>query len=147
MFLGIVTSDGKKESTYLDTNWRKNQCLALPEDHGHQVRPWVDAHYPAGTWVWQQGGDAPSQGAKTTQKMLKEKGHFGIRRTGRQHRLTAQPLDEAIWVHMAGMACRDSAPTLDVLKKRLDVGWKDMDTKLVSRSTVAFWRWLEGVIL
>ncbi len=73
-------------------------------------------------------------------------GHFGIRGAGRQHLLTV-PLDHAICDHITGVVCRDSAPTLDVLKERVNAAWEAIDDdRLVRRSTVAFWRRFEGVI-
>ncbi len=85
--------------------------------------------------------------ANSTQKMLVEEGwSFGGKDEWPPSSPGFAPLDYAIRNHVAGVACRDTAPTVDVMKGRVEDAWRNMDANCVKRSTGAFRRRLEALI-
>jgi len=57
-------------------------------------------------------------------------------------------LDYAIWDHVAGVACQESAPNVDTLKEHVNQAWFNMDGNFVRQflqtigATYGAWWWL-----
>ncbi len=111
-----------------------------------QVRPWIDAHFAPGTWLWQQDG-ATAHTASSTQKMLREEGWcFWDNSMWPPSSLDWAVLDYAIWDYIAGLAGKESAPIVSVMKERVEAAWEGMSADFIKKVTGRFRSSLEAVV-
>ncbi len=146
MFLGIVSSSGKKGPPIWVPAGVKINADVYQDILRHQVRPWIDANFEPGRWVWQQDG-ATSHTARSTQKMLEEEGWLFLDKSmWPPSSPDCAVLDFAIWDHISGVACRDRAPNVAILKERVNAAWDAMDPSFIRRSCRRFRSRLERVV-
>ena len=79
--------------------------------------------------------------------MLKEEGRrFWDKATWPPSSPDCTVLDYAIWDHISGVACKEAAPSIDVLKQRVNAAWNAMIPAFVRKCFSGFRRRLEAVI-
>ena len=71
MMLGIVASDGSRMPPYWFEKGLRVGAMAYLEVMKEVVKPWLDATFPDGNYVWQQDS-APGHKAKITKKWCKD---------------------------------------------------------------------------
>ncbi len=71
MFLGVVASEGKVGPPIFVEPGIKIDSMVYQEILRREVKPWVDANYPPGSFIFQQNG-AMVHMAALTQQMIKE---------------------------------------------------------------------------
>ncbi len=146
MFLGVVGSDGKVAPPIWVPPGIKINSDAYVELLCRKIKPWIDATYAPGTWVFQQDG-APAHTSKKTQDYLRQEGWcFWAKEEWPPHSPDLAPLDYSIWDRISGIACKDSAPSIQALKRRVNAAWRNLDASYVRRVCRSFRRRLELVI-
>ncbi len=146
MFLGIVSSSGKKGPPIWVPAGVKINAPVYQDILRTQVKPWIDANFAPGSWLWQQDG-ATAHTAKSTQKMLEREGwRFWDKATWPPSSPDCAVLDFAIWDHINGVACRDRAANVEELKTKVNAAWVAMDPAFIRRSCARFRSRLERVV-
>ncbi len=147
MFLGVVTSDGKvAPPIWVERGMKVNQenYQAILRT---KVKPWIDANYPEGQYIFQQDG-APAHTAGATQEFLRQEGFsFWSKEIWLPSSPDLSPLDFAIWDAVAGVVCaKEDVPNLDTLKHRVSTAWRKLDEDFVHPSCRDFIPRLKKVV-
>jgi len=146
MFLGIVASNGLVGPSIWVPSGVKVNAAAYQDILSQQVKPWIDANFAPGTWVFQQDG-AAAHTANKTQKYLDNNGWcFWRKDEWPPSSPDCAVLDYAIWDAIASVACRDTAPNVATMKERVDEAWCNMSANFVKKSCRAFRPRLEAVV-
>jgi hypothetical protein len=146
MFLGIVASNGDIGPTIWVEPGVKINADAYLDLLKEKVKPWIDATFEPGTWVWQQDG-APAHTCKRVQDYLRNDGWtFWTKEEWPPSSPDLSPLDFSIWDHIKSESCRDPAPNLETMRWRVEDAWCAMDRSYVKKVCSRFRGRLEQVI-
>ena len=147
MMLGVVSSDGKRMPPYWFPKGLKIGTVEYLDVLINVVKPWLDAQYPDGNYVWQQDS-APSHRAKMTQEWcagnLSAFWPWGIWPPASPD---LNPLDYAIWGNVERVACARPHPSVDALKAAVEQEWANMSAEFVIKSCKAFRSRLETMLV
>ncbi len=147
MFLGVVASDGKVGPPIFVDPGVKIDAVVYQELLRSHVKPWVDAHYPPGSFIFQQDG-ATSHTAASTQAMIKEElgWRYWTKEMWPPSSPDLNPLDYGVWDRVARIACATPAPNIHVLRDRVSQAWEALEPSEVVTICRGFRRRLEAVI-
>ena len=110
------------------------------------VKPWLDATYPEGNYVWQQDG-APGHTANKTQKWCADNlAKFWTKEMWPPSSPDLNPLDYSIWSVVESKACAQPHANVQMLKASVNKEWANMSEEYVARTCNAFRKRLEAVI-
>lgn len=145
MQLRIVTSDGKKFSVWIPCGLKigSREYIDLLKTH---VKPWIDANYPNGNYVWQQDS-APGHKAKKPQEWLRR--HFAEHWSPDMWPPAspdANPLDYGVWGVFKGRACDRHHMTVESLVNSVDNAWANMTEDFIIKTCSKFRGRLEAII-
>ncbi len=147
MFLGVISSDGKiAPPIFVPSGVKINadEYVGILRRH---LKPWIDANYPnPASYVFQQDG-ASAHTAKKTQEYLHQEGwSFWDKSVWPASSPDLAPLDYSIWDKVAGVACREEAPNLQTLRRRVARAWRQLEPDYIRSTCRAFQTRLEAVI-
>ena len=146
MFFGVIASDGKIAPPIFVEPGLKINAPAYQDIIRRELKPWVDANYAPGTFVYQQDG-APAHTAASTQAFFDELGwDFWRKEEWPAHSPDLAPLDYAIWEPMRRKACAEEAPSLEVLRQRVSEAWLAQTPAFIRRVCRGFRRRLAQVV-
>jgi len=146
MMLGVVASDGKR----MPPHWfpcglrvGTKEYLEVMKD---VVKPWLDANYPDGNYVWQQDS-APSHRATRTQNWCRDNlANFLPWTKWPPSSPDLNPLDYGIWGNVERKACAAPHPNVASLKAAVEQEWTNMSEDFVVKTCRAFRPRLEAMI-
>ncbi|QQP48937.1 Transposable element tcb2 transposase [Caligus rogercresseyi] len=102
------------------------------------VKPWLDATYPEGNYVFQQDS-APGHKAKITQKWIEENlAAFWPGSMWPPSSSDCNPLDYGIWVVVERKACSIPHASVDALKAAVEKEWAEMSVDFIVKTCKAF---------
>ncbi len=142
MFLGVVASNGLKAPPIFFEDEKINAEVYQQVLAAH-VRPWIDANFAPGTWIWQQDGARPHTAASTQAWLVQNEWDFWRAAEWPPSSPDLAPLDYAVWPLLDGVACKDRAPDILTLRQRVSQAWEEMDANFIRRSCRAFRRRLQ----
>lgn len=146
MVFGLVSSDGKKmPPVFIPSGIRINTDRYL-EILESEVKPWVQANYPEGNYVFQQDG-APAHTSKRTQDWLGVNMEaFWSKVMWPPQSPDLNPLDYSIWATVEEGACKKPHPSVPALKKSIVRSWTKMTEDYIKKTCQAFRGRLEAVV-
>ena len=146
MMLGVVTSDGKRMPPFWFEKGLKINKEVYKNVMETVVKPWIDANYPDGGYVWQQDS-APSHKSRMVQTWcashLKDFWPWGMWPPSSPD---LNPLDYAVWGEVERKACATPHPSVAALKATVDREWMDLDAAYLIRSCKAFRPRIEAML-
>ncbi len=76
MYFGAVASNGKvARPIFVETGMKINADDAYVELLQRKIKPWIDANFAPGSFIWQQDG-ASARTAYTVQEFLRQVGWY-----------------------------------------------------------------------
>ena len=145
MFLGLVASDGKVGPPIFVDKGVKINAAMYQDILRREVKPWIDANYPPGSFIFQQDG-ATAHTAATTQAVIKEE--LGWRFWSKEMWLPSSPdlnpLDYGVWNNVAQIACKTPADNLAFLRQNVAQAWTAQES--LHQVCRGFQRRLEAVV-
>ncbi len=146
MFFGVIASNGLVAPPIFIKPGLKVDAVAYQEILRQELKPWVDAHFAPGTFVYQHDG-APAHTAASTQTFLEELGWRFWRKTEwPPSSPDLAPLDYGIWNNVERKACAEAAPSIPVLREQVAQAWTAQDPAEVRKVCRGFRRRLEACI-
>lgn len=146
MVFGLVASDGKKMPPVFIPSGVRINTEAYLKILSAEVKPWVEANYPEGNYVFQQDG-APAHTAKKTQKWLDENlADYWRKEMWPPQSPDLSPLDYSIWATVEESACKKSHPSVKALQNSIARAWAKMTSAYIQRTCRAFRKRLEAVV-
>ena len=147
MFFGVVASDGRVAPPIFVEPGLKIDALAYQEILRRDLKPWVDANFAPGTFIFQQDG-ATAHTAASTQAMIEQELGWRFWRKDQWPPSSPDlnPLDYGVWDSVAQIACAKAAPNIDTLRERVAQAWAAQDPAQVRRTCRGFRRRLEAVV-
>ena len=146
MMLGVVGSDGKKMPPYFFKSGLKINTEVYLNVMRRVVKPWIEATYPDGNYIWQQDS-APAHGSNKTQKWLADNlASYWPKELWPPNSPDANPLDYAIWGEMTKRVGGTSYNSTDDLKAAILREWDDLPEAYVRKSCRSFRRRLEDIV-
>ena len=147
MFLGIVASDGKVGPPIFVEAGVKIDSAVYQDILRREVKPWVDANYAPGSFIFQQDG-ATAHTAASTQAMIKEElgWRYWTKEVWPPSSPDLNPLDYGVWDKVAQVACKEAAPNLNVLRQRVAQAWTALEAAEVRHICRGFRRRLAAVV-
>lgn len=144
MFLGLVTSDGRKAPPiFLDGKVNADVYISALRD---VAVPWMQAEFPDGNFVFQQDS-APAHTAKKTVSFLQEAGiPFWPKDFWPPNSPDANPLDFGIWARLETKTNASAASSVAALRTTIRRQWADMSDAFVARVCRSFRRRLEQIV-
>ncbi len=147
MFLGVVASDGRVAPPIFVEPGMKIDATAYQTILRQELKPWVNANFLPGTFIFQQDG-ATAHTAASTQTMIKEE--LGWRYWSKEmwppSSPDLNPLDYGVWSNVARIACESPAPNIDTLRQHVAQAWTAQEPAQVRQVCRGFWRRLEVVV-
>ncbi len=147
MFLGVVASDGRVGPPIFVEAGVKIDSLVYQDILRREVKPWVEANFAPGSFIFQQDG-APAHTAASTQAMIMEE--LGWRMWGKEQWPPSSPdlnpLDYGLWDKVAQIACATPAPNVHVLRDRVAQAWTALEAAEVRHICRGFRRRLAAVV-
>ncbi|QQP55180.1 Transposable element tcb2 transposase, partial [Caligus rogercresseyi] len=120
MMLGVVSSDGNRMPPFWFPKGLKIGAKEYLEVMQNVVKPWLDATYPEGNYVFQQDS-APGHKAKITQKWCEENlAAFWPWSMWPPSSPDCNPLDYGIWGVVERKACSIPHASVDALKAAVE---------------------------
>ncbi len=117
MFFGVIDSDGKKVPPIFAEPGLKINAPAHKHIICRVLKPWVNANYTPGTFVYQHSRMVAYAHSGVNTGFFDELGwHFWQKEEWPAHLPDFAPLDYAIWEPMRRKACAEEAPRLEVLR-------------------------------
>ena len=107
MFFGVVGFNGRVAPPPIFMEARVKIDVAIYQELlRRELKPWVDAHYPPGSFIFEQDG-APAHRAATTQTLIKEElgWRFWSKEMWPPSSPDLNPLDYGVWDRVAHIAC------------------------------------------
>ncbi len=148
MLLGVVASDGRVAPPVFVDAGVKIDATVYQELLRRELKPWVDANFAPGTFVFQQDG-APAHTAASTQAFLAQE--LGWRFWGKEiwppSSPDPNPLDYGVWDRVAQVACATPAPNIATLRDRVAQAWTALKPVEVRRICRGFRRRLDAVVV
>ena len=146
MMLGAVASDGKKMPPHWFPKGLRIDTTAYLEVMKDVVKPWIEANYPEGDYVWQQDS-APAHKSKKTQKWLEDNlARFWKWEMWPPSSPDLNPLDYGIWGYVESKACATSHKSVDDLKAAVEAEWAAMPEAYVVKTCRPFRRRVEAML-
>lgn len=146
MMLGVVGSDGARMPPYWFPKGLRVGSKEYLEVLQTVVKPWLDATYPEGNYVWQQDG-APGHNANVTQKWLKANlANFWPKELWPPSSPDLNPLDYGFWGVLESRACSVPHKSVEALKISVGEHWANMSEAFVQSTCLSFRRRLEAII-
>ena len=146
MMLGVVASDGNRMPPHWFDKGLKINTEAYLNVMESVVKPWIDATYPDGGYVWQQDS-APSHRSRTVQDWCKNNLEQSWPWTiWPPSSPDLSPLDYAIWGEIERKACATPHPNVASLKAAVEKEWMEMSEAYVIKSCKAFRPRLEAML-
>lgn len=146
MVFGLVSSDGKKmPPVFVPSGVRINTDRYL-DILQKKVKPWIQANYPDGNYVFQQDG-APAHTSKRTQEWLDANMEaFWPKDMWPPQSPDLNPLDYSIWATVEDSACKKPHPSVPALQRSIVRSWKQMTASYIKKTSEAFRSRLEAVV-
>jgi len=146
MMLGVVTSDGKRMPPYWFPKGLKIGTKEYLDVMSNVVKPWLEASYPSGNYVWQQDS-APGHKAKVVQDWCRTSlSNFWPWKLWPPSSPDCSPLDYGIWGYIKSRACSTPHPNIDSLKASVEEEWATMSNDYVIKVCKAFRPRIEAMI-
>ncbi len=147
MFLGVVASDGRVGPPIFVDPGVKIDAVVYQELLRHHVKPWVEANFPPGTFIFQQDG-ATSHTAASTQAFIKQElgWRFWAKDQWPPSSPDLNPLDYGVWDRVARIACATPASNITELRNRVSQAWTALEPDEVRTICRGFRRRLEAVV-
>ncbi len=147
MFLGVVASDGRVGPPIFVESGVKIDSTVYQELLRREVKPWVDAHYPPGSFIFQQDG-APAHTSAATQSMIAQElgWRYWTKEIWPPSSPDLNPLDYGVWDKVAQIACATPAPNIAVLRERVAQAWVALEPSEVVAICKGFRRRLAAVV-
>ncbi len=132
MFFGVVASNGKVAPPMFAKAGVKIDATFYQELLRQELKPWVDANFPPGSFIFQQDG-TPAHTATTMQKLIKEElgWRFWLKEMWPPSSPDLNPLDYGVWDRVAIIACETPAPNIATLRDRVAQAWVALDKREV----------------
>ncbi len=147
MFFGTVTSNRKLVLLIFVKRGIKINANAYVEFLLCKIKPWTDANFALGMFIWQQDSAIVHMALETTHEFLCQGGwDFRAKTNYPLLSLDGALLDHSIWDKVAGMACKEDAPIINTLKYRVACAWHALDANYISTVCTGFRRCFEAVI-
>ena len=116
MMLGVVASDGKKMPPYFFPQGLKIGTEAYLKVLRTVVKPWIEANYPDGGYIFQQD-NAPGHASNKTQAwLLKNLAGAWSKGYWPPSSPDLNPLEYSVWSVVEARACATPHPNLDSLR-------------------------------
>lgn len=146
MVFGLVASDGKRmPPVFIPSGVRINTEVYV-NILQESVKPWIQANYPEGKYVFQQDG-APCHTSKRTQEWLASNlAAFWAKDMWPPQSPDLNPLDYSIWANVEDSACKKPHSSVAALQKSIKKYWTQMPDSYIQKTCRAFRRRLEAVI-
>ena len=146
MMLGVIASDGNRMPPY----WFPKGLRVGTEEYldvlQTVVKPWLDAQYPEGNYVFQQDS-APSHKSKKTQAWCKDNlADFWSWTIWPPSSPDLNPMDFATWGAVESKACSSPHPSVDAMKASVELEWTNMSVDFVKSSCSKFRPRLEALL-
>jgi len=146
MMLGVVASDGRRMPPFWFPKGLRVGSKEYLDVLKSAVKPWLDANYPDGNYVWQQDG-APGHKAIVAQNWCKEHlAQFWPSDWWPPSSPDLSPLDYGIWGYVESKACATPHASVEALKSSIEKEWTDMSMDYVIKVCKAFRPRLEAMI-
>ena len=146
MMLGVVASDGKRMPPYWFPKGLRINTKMYLEVMEDVVKPWIEANYPEGNYVWQQDS-SPAHKSKATQKWCEENlSRYWEWGMWPPFRPDLNPLDYGIWGFIESKACDRPHNSVADLRASVDREWAAMPEAYVVQTCKAFRRHLEAML-
>ncbi len=147
MFLGVVASDGRVGPPVFVDPGVKIDAVLYQDLLRRHIKPWVEATFPPGTFIFQQDG-AMSHTAASTQAFIKQElgWRFWAKDQWPPSSPDLNPLDYGVWDKVAQIACATPAPNIDILRQRVAQTWEALDPSEVRTICRGFRRRLAAVV-
>ncbi len=147
MFFGVVASDGRVAPPMFVEPGMKIDAPAYQELLRKELKPWVDANFAPGTFLFQQDG-APAHTAASTQTMIKEElgWRFWTKEQWPPSSPDLNPLDYGVWNGVAQIACASPVDNIASLRQRVAQAWVAQEPEQVRRICRGFRRRLDAVV-
>ena len=146
MMLGVVGSDGQKMPPYFFKSGLKINTEVYLNVMRRVVKPWLDATYPDGNYIWQQDS-APAHGSNKTQAWLaKNLANYWPKELWPPNSPDANPLDYGIWGEMTKKVGATSYNSTDDLKAAIVREWDALPEAYIVKTCKSFRRRLEDIL-
>lgn len=146
MMLGVIASDGNAMPPHWFPKGLRMGATEYLDVMKTVVKPWLDATYPQGNFVWQQDS-APGHKAKVVQEWCRrELPGFWPHTYWPPSSPDCSPLDFSIWGYVESRACANPHPNVDSLKASVEAEWANMDKDYVVKVCRAFRPRLEAMV-
>ncbi|QQP49551.1 Uncharacterized protein FKW44_010260, partial [Caligus rogercresseyi] len=130
MMLGVVSLDGNRMPPFWFPKGLKIGAKEYLEVMQHVVKPWLDATYPEGNYVFQQDS-APGHKAKITHKWCEETWqHSGHGPCGHHQARIA--------IHLTMASGAIPHASVDALKAAVEKEWAEMSVDFIVKTCKAF---------
>ena len=146
MMLGVVASDGKRMPPYFFPEGLKIGTEVYLRVMRTVVKPWIEANYPDGNYIWQQD-NAPGHASNKTQRwIVANLPGAWTKEFWPPSSPDANPLDYSIWSVIEAKACATPHPNLTELKASITREWAAMTDSYVVKTFKAFRPRIEAII-
>ena len=110
-----------------------------------KVKPWIQANYPEGNYVFQQDG-APAHTSRRTQEWLDANlQELWTKDMWPPQSPDLNPLDFSIWATLEDSACKKPHPLVPALRRSIVRSWDKMTASYIKKTCQAFRRHLQEV--
>uniref|UniRef100_A0A3Q1HRU9 Tc1-like transposase DDE domain-containing protein n=1 Tax=Acanthochromis polyacanthus TaxID=80966 RepID=A0A3Q1HRU9_9TELE len=137
MMFGLVASDGQKMPPVFTLAGVKVNTEADLDILSSQVKPWLEAHYPDGNYIFQQDG-APAH--------TRNLAAYWPKKMWPPQSPDLNPLDYSVWATVEKEACNTSHASVQALKASVKRTWQKMTLDYIKKTCLAFRRRVEAVI-
>ncbi len=138
MMMGVITSDGKKMPPLWFPQGLKINKEVYINAMETVVKPWINATYPNGGYVWQQDS-APAHMSKKCQKWCKANlAAFWPWTMWPPSSPDLSPMDYAVWGELNRKVCSITQPSVEALKAAVEREWAAMSPEFIISSCRAF---------
>ncbi len=146
MFFGVVASNGLVAPPIFVDPGLKINAPAYQDLLLRELKPWVDANFAPGSFVYQHDG-APAHTAHSTQDFLDELGWtFWRKSEWPPHSPDLAPMDYGIWDAVQCVACAEASPDIPTLRAKVAQAWLAQAPTEVRKVARIFRRRLEACV-
>lgn len=146
MMMGVIASDGQRMPPFWFAEGLKINKEVYVNAMETVVKPWLEATYPNGGYVWQQDS-APAHKSYHCQTWCRENlAAFWPWSMWPPSSPDISPLDYAIWGEVQRKACCIRQPSVDALKAAVEEQWAAMSHDFIIQSCAAFIPRVEAMV-
>lgn len=146
MVLGVVASDGQKMPPYFFPCGLRVGTKEYLNVMRRVVKPWIDATYPDGNYIWTQDG-APGHTSNKTQEWLKNNlAGFWPKELWPPSSPDINPLDYSVWGILDKRVRATHHNSVDSLKASITREWDNMSTEYLIKACSRFRPRIEAII-